>query len=445
VIGKVGRGMEVAGLLRYLFGPGRANEHTDPHLVASWDAVPHALEPQLSSGGGRDIRQLTGLLSQPVSASGRPPAKPVWHCSVRTAPGDRSLSDDEWAAVARRVMTATGIAPDSDLGACRWVAVRHADDHVHIVATLVRLDGRTERAGNDFYRVGDACHWAEDTYHLTRTAPRDRTADRRPGRAERQKTARAGRREPARVALRRRVRTAAAAAATPEEFLELLSTSGLQVRPRLSEHDGATVTGYAVALPGDHDRHGRPVWFGGGKLAPDLSWPRLAARWPDSGHVTGHVAGRVAGQRVRLSAAERATVWRDATRLTTGAATSIRRLSGHDPAAAADIAHAAGDVLAVTARALEGRHGGPLPDAVTAFDRAARHVSRSSIPAPRTGHRSASALRASSRLKCSTWSSAWPRSRVHLPPSVTLNADRSKPTPHARPRPHYATSVAHCS
>ena len=35
--GKVVRGNDIGGLLRYLFGPGRANEHTNPHIVAAWD------------------------------------------------------------------------------------------------------------------------------------------------------------------------------------------------------------------------------------------------------------------------------------------------------------------------------------------------------------------------------------------------------------------------
>lgn len=37
VIGRVYRGGGVGGLLRYLYGPGRHNEHENPHLVAAWD------------------------------------------------------------------------------------------------------------------------------------------------------------------------------------------------------------------------------------------------------------------------------------------------------------------------------------------------------------------------------------------------------------------------
>ena len=34
LIGKVLRGTRVAGLIRYLYGPGRHGEHTDPRLIA---------------------------------------------------------------------------------------------------------------------------------------------------------------------------------------------------------------------------------------------------------------------------------------------------------------------------------------------------------------------------------------------------------------------------
>jgi hypothetical protein len=37
VIGKVLRGTDAGRLLYYLFGPGRANEHVNPHLIAGFD------------------------------------------------------------------------------------------------------------------------------------------------------------------------------------------------------------------------------------------------------------------------------------------------------------------------------------------------------------------------------------------------------------------------
>jgi hypothetical protein len=67
VIGTVLRGAEAGGLLRYLYGPGRANEHTDPHLVAGF-SDPTELEPERRPGRLPDLRRLAGLLAQPVAA-----------------------------------------------------------------------------------------------------------------------------------------------------------------------------------------------------------------------------------------------------------------------------------------------------------------------------------------------------------------------------------------
>lgn len=55
----------------------------------------------------------------------------------------------------------TGLAPCGDDLAVRWVAVRDGADHVHIVATLARQDGARPRVWNDFYRVREACQYAE--------------------------------------------------------------------------------------------------------------------------------------------------------------------------------------------------------------------------------------------------------------------------------------------
>lgn len=44
------------------------------------------------------------------------------------------------------------MAPAGDRGSARWAAVRHADDHVHLVATLVRQDGPTVWPSNDIRR-----------------------------------------------------------------------------------------------------------------------------------------------------------------------------------------------------------------------------------------------------------------------------------------------------
>ena len=71
------------------------------------------------------------------------------------------LSDHEWAKAAARVMDRTGLAPAGDDPGVEWVAVRHAPDHIHLVATLARQDGNRPTTWNDFYRVRETCRHAD--------------------------------------------------------------------------------------------------------------------------------------------------------------------------------------------------------------------------------------------------------------------------------------------
>ena len=162
----------------------------------------------------------------------------MWHCSVRAAPDDRILSDDEWAQVACDIMDRTGLAPyGQEDYAVRWIAVRHAPDHIHLVAILARQDGTRPQTWNGYYR------------------------------------------EAPRITLRRAVSTAPAGAVSEQYFFARLDRAGVLVRQRFSSRHPGEVTGYAVALPHDTSRAGAAVWFGGGKLAADLTLPKLRRRW----------------------------------------------------------------------------------------------------------------------------------------------------------------------
>ena len=152
MIGKVApRGKRVGGLIRYLYATGPAqqegrgwrNPHTDPRVVAGFDE-PDVLEPGISEKGLRGFRRLTSLLEQPLAAAGvGADKKPVYHLIIAAkkdpetgAMVDRYLSDGQWRDIAETYMDRIGLAPRGDDLAVRWVAVRHADDHAHVVATL---------------------------------------------------------------------------------------------------------------------------------------------------------------------------------------------------------------------------------------------------------------------------------------------------------------------
>lgn len=193
MIAKISGGKDTGGLIRYLFDTVRAKSHTDPHLVASWDGF--APDPGRADDIDATRKLLVADLDLHVKQArrlGRAPERHVWHCSVRAAPEDRILDDEEWAHVARRIVAATGIAPEGDPDGCRWVAVRHAPDHIHIAATKVRADLRTARHWNDYLTADRELAAIEKEHGLFEVVRGDRTAAKRPTRAEQEKARRAG-------------------------------------------------------------------------------------------------------------------------------------------------------------------------------------------------------------------------------------------------------------
>ncbi|WP_435178216.1 relaxase/mobilization nuclease domain-containing protein [Actinacidiphila sp. bgisy145] len=381
----VGRGARTYGLLVYLYGPGRREEHVDPHLVGSWDGF--APDPGRDTSPVPDPRATLARLANALDlrvkqAGARAPAEHVWHCSVRTAPGDRPLSDAEWNSVARRLVQAVGLVPDGDPDGCRWVAVRHAEDHIHILATMVRGDLRRPRMNYDFKKAQAECRRIEQELGLRRLKAGDGTAAKNPTSAERFKAERTGRDETPRDTLREAVRHAVAGAADEAEFFTRLRDKG--VRIKLREAPSGDTIGYAVALPGDRNRAGEPVWFPGSKLAPDLSLPKIRLR------LTGTVSDGAAGERATATGRTDWSPTARGRRIATGAAehAALALDNGNDEAAAQLVG--TGELLDAVAQTSPAATRAELAAAVRTFERATRsHI--------RAEHADARALRSAAR------------------------------------------------
>ncbi|MGP9017593.1 mobilization protein [Streptomyces sp. BR1] len=356
-------GDRTRGLLYYLYEPGEAEEHVDPHLVASFDGM--APDPGRTHDYDATLQELAVLLDQPVQAlpAHARPTKHVWHTSVRAAPGDRILSDDDWADIARRIVAATGIDPGNGEPGCRWAAVRHADDHIHIVATLVCEDGSRPDDFRSGMRAQAECRLIEKELGLTLVNAGDGTAAKRPTSAERHKAERQGRERTAREELRETVRRAVAGATSEEEFFDRLAAAGLLIRKRTAP--SGDVLGYTVALVDDRTGDAEPVYFAGSTLAPDLSLPRIRERWsaaqhdPAPEHHMGTPAGPAQARRRTAAAAWQALLIID---------------HGNDHQTAAHIA-AVGEILDALAKTSAAHTRKQLQEAARAFERASRsHV-----------------------------------------------------------------------
>ncbi|MGJ5804953.1 hypothetical protein ACSCB1_38530 [Streptomyces europaeiscabiei] len=155
MIAHLQRASDTAGLLTYLYGPDERGNHTNPRLIAGdGHGAPIEMRAQPDA-----LPYLARALDAPVERLGaRAPERPVWVCSVRSDLRHPDLTDSQWAEVARRVVAVTGIAPEGDPDACRWIALRNQSHRVYVVATLAREDGSLHNAYRDAFHLQTECH-----------------------------------------------------------------------------------------------------------------------------------------------------------------------------------------------------------------------------------------------------------------------------------------------
>jgi len=290
--------------MSYLASEGRANEHTEQHLVAGdsaivtmygYGVVDQATARQIA----RDIdlpRQVFGTevtrlatVADPVTGElGKERvAADVWHCSLSLRADEGQLTDEKWGEIATEFVRRMGFAGD-DIGKanCRWVAMRHGlskngNDHVHLVVSLVREDGTKASVHRDFERTQKISDELEREFGLQVYDQPEREFPERGVKPGAQHAAdRRGAVEPDMLRLERAVRAAASASTDEGEFVRRMRRQGVLIRPRFAAGRQDVVLGYSVALRPTGDE--RAVWHGGGKLARDLTLPALRNGWPDS-------------------------------------------------------------------------------------------------------------------------------------------------------------------
>ncbi|XQE81039.1 relaxase/mobilization nuclease domain-containing protein [Streptomyces microflavus] len=372
-------GANTRGLLAYLYGPGRHDEHLDPHLVTGFAML---AMPDPGRDQNTTLTQLARHLDEPVhlrnSEFGKRVTDHVWHCPVRAAPEDRHLSDTEWGEIAQRIVSAAGIALDGNELACRWIAVRHADDHIHILATTVREDGRRPKLHGSGIRVGDECRQIEKDYGLRRLKKGDRTAGRRPTQAEMHKAERLGWEQTSRKWLQDRIRAAIPHATSAEELLAYLEADDILVKPRRGP--SGDLLGYAVGRPGDLNKEGEQIYHPGGKIAPDLTLPKLKARLETSAPEEHPTARRN----------RPTTPWHQATEALDTLGPETTTTSADEDARTQANISALGELIEATAQAAPADHHAQLRAASAAFSRAQRSQVRAE-------DRAAHALRTAAR------------------------------------------------
>ncbi|MBE0011553.1 relaxase [Arthrobacter sp. AET 35A] len=287
MIPNVTRGDRMTGLMVYLAGPGRSNEHVEPHLVAgsapimAWHSDSE-LNRDAAVAIGHELDQAKRVLDLDI------PGGHVWHCSLSIRAEEGDLSDEKWSEIAHEFMDEMGFTEASGKPPVSWVAVRHGhstagNDHVHIAASMVREDGTKWSPHNDFRKSQQACRTLEKTHGLEQLSTVHTSKGIKPG--EREAAARRGYAEPERHSLARKVRGCAVASQDEAEFVRRMRRTGALIRPRFAAGRDDVITGYRVA---ERPVNGQaPIWYSGTRLASDLTLPKLRSGWEDSPQAAG--------------------------------------------------------------------------------------------------------------------------------------------------------------
>jgi hypothetical protein len=267
----------MGGLLKYLFGPGRAEEHTNQRVVAASDPT-WLGTPQPDS---ETLAQLIAEMDEPMMAHGdSTTAGYVYHVVVSIPAADGSLADPRWRQTAQRFADKLGF--DDQV---HWIAISHGlssngNDHIHFVANLIRDDGRAQKLAFDRMRRREACIELEEEFGLTATSPAGLGQASSLSRREVEQLRSGAVRTVSDLAQYRVatiVRAVATGARSEPEFVERLRGEGLVVRARQDKGRPGVITGYSVAARSGGDD--RLLWYGGGRLGRDLRLPALRTRW----------------------------------------------------------------------------------------------------------------------------------------------------------------------
>lgn len=374
-------GGDTGGLMRYLVGPGRANEHENPHVIAGsrdivrkwgdWETISVSQASEIATrldaymhetgtfptGKARRFNPATGA----VEWNGEIEANHVWHCSLSLSPEEAALGDEVWGRIASDFMSEMGFSGTDGKAPCRWVAIHHGSaknggDHIHIAATIVREDGTKWTPWYDQRRAQKACNVLEHRYGLLVVESREHARGSRCDSAAAQNAAkRAGTSRTDRAVLEERLRAAATAAASEADFVRRARRLGVRLHPRFASGRIDIVVGYSAALRTENGQQTR--WWGGGRIARDLTLTQLRTRWQDTPSSALKAVEAWKGHYPKRAPYD-GPLWQDRLRALEHFRTHLDRLSPTDHVG---LANAAADIAgllhaqAITARTTGGR------------------------------------------------------------------------------------------
>jgi len=275
---QIGRGFR--GVLNYVFKESAELGHDDPRIVGTnmVGETPRALAAEFG---------LVRVLNPDVSRA-------VYHCSLRVPEGER-VTEERWGQVSRAYLEGMGFAD------VPYVVVKHAEDHVHIIAARIDFDGRTVSDSNDRWRSNRVVHEVEGRYGLSHAIDPERMhRDRGDGKGR----ALVGRDEvglaertgeiPPKLLLAARIDEAITRSdGTREGFDRVLAGVGVVAHWNIASTGRVSGASFALA---DYQGAMQPI-VKGSQIGKDYSWMRLERRLEERAHGQDGRAGDAGDRR----------------------------------------------------------------------------------------------------------------------------------------------------
>lgn len=252
---KITRGKGFRGALDYAFDVGKDATHDkDAELIGGNMAGENPRELAHEFGAVRAIRPDI--------------EKPVWHSSLRCPTGE-TPTDEKWNAIAKDYMQGLGY----DTEKTPYCIVRHKDNHIHIVASRINLDGGLYLGKNEHLKATRLTQELEKAHGLTITKGPEYTIDEqgkervkmpdkaRPRSKELKMMERTGKPSP-RMQLQDIIDKATADRPKPEEYEKRLEAEGVEYRKGSN--------GYSYSIEGKA--------FKGSQLGAAYKWDRFQDR-----------------------------------------------------------------------------------------------------------------------------------------------------------------------
>ena len=171
-------------------------------------------------------------------------SKCVYHASLSLAEGE-NLSNKQWGEVANKYIENMGFSGS------QFVAVKHTDtehQHIHIVASRIRLDGTVVSDSNDYKRSEGVIRGFEKTYGLKQVLPSREVERSAPTGGELRKAIRENN-PSVKMQLQDLVSGATKNKPSMTTFIDRLENQGVGVLPNIAKT--GTVTGISFVLNGE--------------------------------------------------------------------------------------------------------------------------------------------------------------------------------------------------